>query len=410
MQLEIGKVLQTPAATAICVDAPRPLHVRVCSSWSDLEAFRAQWNHLLRTAAGVGIFSTPEWLAAWWRSYGAGKELAVLLFFAPNDELVGLAPLYSDTRKAAFGRKLRVLRLVGDGSRDSDNLDFIVRSGYEGECAKRLLSWLRDWSDWDLCVLDTLPGTSLFGESLLRHLRATDWCLLEQRSPHLFISLPHSWEGYLQRLAPEFRPLLTRYPRRLRARYKVDVYQCTRTVDLEKNLASLFSLHRKRWHERGAEGVFVNPNRRRFYQEVASTFLKRGWLEFWLMDLDGSTVAAQFCFLFGDTAYLLQEGFDPRYANEKVGYALRGEVLQDLIRRGVRRYDFLAGSDTYKFAFGAEQSSYLRIEFARPATGGSAHITLNRVDVGVKRWAHANLPVPMIRLLRRALCRADENR
>jgi len=75
--------------------------------------------------------------------------------------------------------------------------------------------------------------------------------------------------------------------------------------------------------------------------------------------------------------------------------------ISHLIRRGVRKYDFMAGNDHYKAAFGGERSSYLTIEFARPATRGSAYIALRRVDVGVRRWAHANLPERRIRLLRR---------
>lgn len=375
------------------------VEVRICQTWAELEVFRPQWDDILHSAASSTIFSTPEWLGAWWQSYGAGKELSALLFFATDGELVGLTPLYFDKR-TIFGRKFRVLRLVGDGSEDSDNLDFVIRPAYERVCAHSFLSWLRR-CDWDICALATLPESSLFAANLLRYLHYSGWPVFEQRSPHSFVSLPESWECYLQTLSPEFRPLLTRYPRRLRAQHQVDVYRST-TVDLEKDLSSLFSLHQRRWQERGQSGVFANPDRRHFYHELATSLMTRGWLEFWLMDLDGTTVAAQFCFRFGHTVYLLQEGFDPRFAKEKVGYALRAAMLQDYIRQGVQRYDFLGGNDPYKARFGAEQSCYLTVEFARPATVGSVYITLNRFEHKARRWAHANLPEPTIRLLRRA--------
>lgn len=387
-----------------CVAASGPPHIRVCSSWNDLEVFQTPWNHLLATCPGISIFSTPEWLASWWRAYGVGKELRALLFFAPDGELVGLAPLYIDWC-TIFGRKLRLLRLVGDGSGDSDNLDFVIRPGYEGVCIQRFLLWL-ERREWDLCTLATLPESSVFGGNLLRYLRSSGWPILERRCPHLSVLLPESWECYLRQLNPQFRPLLTRYPRRLKARHQVRVYRST-TADLEKDLSSLFSLHEMRWRERGQAGVFINADRRRFYQEVASSLLIREWLEFWLMDLDGTTVAAQFCLRFGQTVFLLQEGFDPQYAQEKVGYALRAEIFQDLIRRGIQRYDFLAGRDSYKVRFGAEESSYVTVEFARPATLGSACLALRRFDLRARRWAHENLPELAIRMLRRALYRAN---
>jgi CelD/BcsL family acetyltransferase involved in cellulose biosynthesis len=385
------------------IEANAPLRLQVCSAWNDLEVFRAEWDNLL--AASSSIFSTPEWLAAWWQSYGTGKELAVLLFFAPDDELVGVAPLYLDNLAVAFGRKLKVLRLVGDGSGDSDNLDFVTRPGWEETCLNSFLSWLRQ-SEWDLCTLATMPESTFFGRNLPRCLQTSGWPILEKRSPHLFISFPESWECYLEQLSPSFRPLVTRYPRRLRARHQVHIYRST-MADLEENLLSLFSLHQKRWQERGQDGVFLDADRCHFYLELSKSLLGRGWLEFWLMDLDQTTVAAQFCFRYGRTVYLLQEGFDPQYANEKVGYALRAEMFQDLIRRRIQRYDFLAGRDPYKISFGAQESSYLTIEFARPASLGSAYLALKRLELNARRWAHDNLPEPAKRLIRGVFSRTD---
>ncbi|HXA75815.1 MAG TPA: GNAT family N-acetyltransferase [Candidatus Acidoferrales bacterium] len=348
---------------------------------------------------------TLEWLTAWWRSYGSGRELVSLLFFTPEDELVGAAPLYLDTRNVALGRKLTLLRLVGDGSGDSDDLDFPIRPGYEAACAEKFLSWLRAYK-WDLCVLATLDENSRFRKCLLRSLGSAGWPFLETRSPHLFISFPESWECYLKRLAPEFRPLLGRYPRRLRSKHQIQIFRST-TQDLEKNLLKLFSLHKQRWNARGGSGAFSNPGRCQFYREMAHNFSGRGWLEFWLMDLDGTTVAAQFCFRFRDTVYLLQEGFDPKYANEKIGYALRAATLEHFIREGVGKYDFLAGADSYKLRFGAEESTYRNIEFAKASTRGSAYLALDRFGHNARQRARTHLPQPLMHFLRRTLGKAN---
>ena len=60
--------------------------------------------------------------------------------------------------------------------------------------------------------------------------------------------------------------------------------------------------------------------------EWPSAFLQRGWLEFWRLELNGETVGAQFCFRYNDTVSLLQEGFHPKYAGEKIGYALKAHL------------------------------------------------------------------------------------
>jgi CelD/BcsL family acetyltransferase involved in cellulose biosynthesis len=390
--------------TSTAQGATGPLDVRECSSWNDLETLRTQWNDLLNTDTTFSIFATPEWLASWWRAYGGGKELCSLAFFSADGELVGLAPLYFDNRKR-LGRKSRMLRLVGDGSGDSDNLDCIIRPGYEDACVEAFVPWLQQ-HEWDLCALTTLPENSAFGRKLLRYLHSAGWPVLEQYSPHVVVSLPDSWETCLARMNRESRYVLTRYPKRLRTRYNVRVYRSTH-VDLEKNLSSLFALHEMRWRRRGQPGVFINAMRRYFYRELSGALLARGWLEFWLMDLDGVTAAAQFSLRFGQTVYHLQEAFDPQYSKEKLGHALRGEVLQDLIRRGIKGYDFLGGWMSHKAQFGGVESSYLTVEFARPKTLGSAGLAWKRFERRARRWAHDFLPQPLNSLLRVALHRAN---
>jgi CelD/BcsL family acetyltransferase involved in cellulose biosynthesis len=381
------------------------LSVRAYSSWEDLEQFRLEWDRLLSASAAT-IFSSLEWLSAWWRNYGSAKELRILLFFARND-LVGAGSLYLDTR-AGFGRKLKVLRFVGEGSDDSDNLDFLVRPGYEDPCAQSFLSWLQT-SDWDISILATLPENSVFYKSLVRQLFFSRWPLLETGSPHFYVSLPDSWESYLQSLSPEFRPLLSRYPRRLRSKHQVHIYRSP-VEDLDGNLSKLFSLHQQRWQERALPGAFSNPARCRFYREIARLFADRDWLEFWLMDLDGTTVAAQFCVRSGPTVHLLQEGFDPKFSKDKIGYALRAATFEHFIGVGVKHYDFLGGGDTYKLRFGSLKSKYRTIHFARPSTPGSARLTLDRLDHNSRQWVRENLPGTVVQALRRGLLKVNRLR
>jgi CelD/BcsL family acetyltransferase involved in cellulose biosynthesis len=97
---------------------------------------------------------------------------------------------------------------------------------------------------------------------------------------------------------------------------------------------------------------------------MARAFLDRGWLEFWLLRIDDEIAAAQFCFRYRNTVCLLQEGFHPKYTAEKIGYALRAHVLQEMIKTGATRYDFLGGSDAYKQEFGARCGSYLTLRLA----------------------------------------------
>jgi hypothetical protein len=95
---------------------------------------------------------------------------------------------------------------------------------------------------------------------------------------------------------------------------------------------------------------------------------------------------------YRDTVYALQEGFDPAYALESVGFVLRGHVLRELISQGVRHYDFLATPNPSKQRFGAVTGSYIDVHFARPLTRGSAYLHLLHTVWNSKEWLRRQLP------------------
>jgi len=374
--------------------------VRVCRTWEELEQFRESWNLLLQANPRSSIFQTPEWLAPWWKAFARNKELCGLVFLDGEGHAAGIAPLYSE-QNSFFGRTLTTLRMVGAGSGDSDALDFITSPGNEEVCADAFVVWLGQQEDWDVCALETLPQNSLVAKRLGKCLQEAAWSADTTFTPNFVVDLPHAWPQYVSTLEPSFRPLLTRYPKRLQSRYRVRFVRCECVEDLRVHLETLFSLHQMRWTGRGEPGAFANPDRRDFYLAMAAAFLQRGWLEFWLLELDSEIVGAQFCFRYNDTVSLLQEGFHPKYAGEKIGYALRAHVLEEMIRSGAKRYDFLGGDDPYKTKFGAHQENYLNLTFAGPSRIGRTYLALRRQKRQVKTWLKSKLPASVLGRLRR---------
>jgi CelD/BcsL family acetyltransferase involved in cellulose biosynthesis len=387
------------AAPLDSVPVMAALSVRTCTTWDELERFRDDWNRLLQENSTSSIFQTPEWLAAWWNAFGSDKKLLSLVFADSNGKTVGIAPFYSE-RKSFLGFPLTTLRLVGAGSGDSDALDFITTPGYEQYCADAFAEWLVKEAKWSVCSLETLPENSLVAKYLVQHAQKSGWQSDSTRTPNFIIDLPPTWPEYLSTLESAFRPLLTRYPKRLQSRFSVQIVRCERVEDLQDQLQTLFALHQMRWIGRGEPGAFASAERREFYFRMATSFLNRGWLEFWLLSLDGETVGAQFCFRYNNTVSLLQEGFHPKYAAEKIGYALRAHVLEQTILSGAQRYDFLGGADSYKAKFGSRQANYLNLSFAGPSGIGRAYLFLQEQKQVFKIWLKSKLPPKMLAKLR----------
>ncbi len=351
------------------------LQVRAHRSLDALELLRKDWEELLAAFPAATTFSTLEWLAPWWRAFGKGRELLVLAFHDDSSRLVGLAPLSVSTERTSTGIKLRTLRLMGDGSGDSDNLDLPVRPGYEKPFATALLNSLKtQLQSWDCCQLNTLPSHSPAGNALLENLTHRGWTRYIYARAWSAVDLPDNWEAYLKKLSSKERGKVGYYTRRLEKNYQARFYKCADPNDLPRCLDALFELHQNRWQGAGEPGSFASAERREFYQEMARGLLARGWLELCMLEINGKPVAAQFGFRYNNTVFALQEGFNSDYSLDAVGYVLRAHVLKHLIAEGADRYDFLAGESESKARWGASAGHYMDIHFSRPWTLGSLYL------------------------------------
>lgn len=226
---------------------------------------------------------------------------------------------------------------------------------------------------------------------MLHRLQSRRWPYFTSQRHGCVIDLPKDWESYRKQLSYNERGQLGKYMRRLEREYQVRFYQAT-GPDLDSCLRSFFDLHQKRWVSQGEPGSFASQARRQFYQDMSRLFLERGWLQLWMLELNGVNVGAEYDFLWGDTVYCLQGGFDTDLASGHIGYALRGYVLRQLIENGVAHYDFLAGRQSYKGRWGGRETTYFDLRFARPGTLGALYLRLKHESSHAKEWLRRLLP------------------
>ncbi len=402
-------VSSTLSATPPGAETTR-LQVRVYDSLESMESLRPAWDKLLAEVPTSSTFSTWEWLSAWWRAFGTGQQLRFVAFFDAREELSGIAALALTHHSIVRGWSLRLLRLMGDGSGDSDNLDVIARPGFEDAVAEAFLQYLESCrSSWDFCALNTLPSYSPTAQSLVHKLQLRNWPHFTSQRLGCVIDLPRDWESYRKQLSYNERGQLGKYMRRLEREYKVRFYQATEP-DLDSCLQSFFDLHQKRWVSQGEPGSFASQARRQFYQDISRLFLERGWLQLWILELNGVNVGAEYDYLWKDTVYCLQGGFDTAMASGHIGYALRGYVLRRLIETGVAHYDFLAGRQSYKGRWGGRETTYLNLQFARPGTRGALYLRVKHESGQAKEWLRKTLPKSAWAVLQKVHAVGQESR
>jgi len=353
-----------------------------------LGALAPAWRELLAASAADTLFLTPEWLEAWWAAYRARRVPAVVLAHR-GSSLAGIFPLQVAEERYRGRLPLRALRFLGDGTHDSDYLDFIVPRGDEESVLPAFWAWLRGGSGplrYDVALWNELPVASPHYPILKGLAEGSRAFIEEERIGCVVASLPASWDAYVAGLKPRMRTKVRSLRRELESVHTVALERCDSEEALDDALESLFQLHERRWATRGEVGVFQGEDKRVFYRGMGRALLTRGWLDFHSLVVDGVPVAHQFCARYKGTTYLLQEGYDPDWETMGVGNVLRAMVVERLIGEGVGVYDFLGGVSSHKLSWGGTVKESARLKLR----GAGARA---RIVSGIERFAAATAPL-----------------
>ena len=330
--------------------------IRDRAGWESLKPI---WNGLLDASTAATTFLTWEWLTAWWSAYGSPDDLRILTASDDSGIIRGIAPLRRETIRR-YGQKFCTLAFIGDGSNDSDYLDFIIAPGFE----ERVIdAWLRhtraDLERGVILRLNDIPAASP-NVAILRQ-RAEGQLWHEEAVHCATIQLPDDWSEYLNRLRPRFRTKVRSVLRQLETRNDVRFAFCDQESQLERLLPALFDLHTRRWNHDGRPGVFGWDKKRQFYHELTSRLLQQGSLRLSWLEWNGRILACQYGFVHGHSYLHLQEGYDPDAEHWNLGVGLRAWSIREMLGSGLREYDFLAGVGRHKTDWGAEIKESRRV-------------------------------------------------
>jgi CelD/BcsL family acetyltransferase involved in cellulose biosynthesis len=358
-----------------------------------LAGLRVAWGNLQAHCPRATPYQTWEWNETWWRHFGARKRPHILLFYAGDetDEPAAIVPLYTSFH---LGTPLRRLAWIGTGV--SDYLEPLSRPEYEQEVAQTLLNYLdTGLRGWDMADLQQLrPDTPLL-ECVRADARRSASPLPMEPCPYL--TLPSTWEHLTARLGKKMRSNLGYYERLLQKTF-ADTYGVLADGDsLEAGMTALFDLHQQRWNARWLPGVLGSKRVQAFHREVAARFLAQGWLRLHLLYADGGWQAVLYCFAYGGRTCYYLGGFAPALARYSLGTLLTGRAIRQAIAEQHTEFDFLRGSEPYKYRWLPEQRTNQRLLLLRAHEGigglgalpGRAGFALNRVERYVELRAKA---------------------
>jgi len=335
--------------------------IRVVTEAEEFQSMASLWNSLLEDCRDESsMYLSHEWLATWWRYFGEGRRLNLLLF-EKEGRVIAIVPLArNEYRIGPF--KLNALESI---TWTSCNYVGLILPGYFDEVMTALLDYLKE----NLRGVSLILRLSLITEDsqFLRALKsnmAQAECLVFKelvRTLAPYIELPSSWKEYLGSLGKKRRKYLKRILREMeRKDHVVDLRQSD-ADSLEEDLGRFVDLHQERWQSVGLRGSFADLKDREFQREIAWKFLDRGWLHLSSLTIDGDVASAKFACIYNQKFYAIIQARNIHYLKCNVGHLHEMESIKDAISRGLREFDFLQGDEPYKFYWTKSARRYMQV-------------------------------------------------
>lgn len=99
----------------------------------------------------------------------------------------------------------------------------------------------------------------------------------------------------------------------------------------------------------------MNTRRETFFRTLADQLSRAGMLNLFCLTINEQPAAAVFCVDYNNTTYLYNNGFDPRFRPNSLGLVSKLMTIQTAIRTGQQTYDFLSGTERYKYDLGGRE-------------------------------------------------------
>jgi CelD/BcsL family acetyltransferase involved in cellulose biosynthesis len=329
------------------------MRVDIAETTSALMQMGPEWRDLVDRCPQVSIFSTFEWAqAAFTTRRSAALPFVIKVY--DGTRLVGVAPFCLVPSAGSS-----VLEHMASGGRGlSDYQEVISEPGLESAVLERVFGVLADTrAQWQALDLSELP-VGLPVERLTRPAQAVDLLVLQlPASPCYTAGLAPSWEAQLKRFSGNLRETVERKRRKLLRELPARFVSVQDEEVLMNGLRAMHALQDRRWEPEAA------PERAQYFDFVrvmAPAMLRRGWLDFRLLEVGGSYVAGSFAFIFKGTAfhYLTACDVSETWSRRSVGTLSTADAMRSAIDHGCHTFDMMRGEESYKATFlGARRQS-----------------------------------------------------
>jgi len=324
-----------------------PSMVEVCAHRGGVEVLDQladAWRGLCAEAADDQPFYRPEFIRAHIRAKFPGARVVVITA-SEKGCLLLLLPLVEEL--GTFS-KIPVRKLRAPVDCNCGRFDAVRRSGPDGNAAV-LATWryLREMGEWDLLQFRySQVGSTVSQLARAAHSEGLPTIQVPNR-PNPYVPVPPSPE-LLERLprSSRLRTKLRQIRRNMAEQGSLKFYRVN-TADPDA-LHRLFALEASGWKGRGRSAVNCHAPVRQFFNELAESAARFGYLCLYMLEFEGELIAAHYSLNYRDRCYSPIVAYNEKFRQLAPGHLIVSEILRDCASRGITGYDITGEDQEWK--------------------------------------------------------------
>ena len=322
------------------------------SYFENSDQVESTWSKIMTECYVNTIFITPQWQGIWWNRFKSDIKPSIQVLTSGGNA-IGVLPLLLENKEATF---------IGD-SDVYDYMDFPIVQGYGEQFFSMAWDYLSEMG-WDTLCLESIPENSPTLEYLPEVAR-NNGCNVELHNSDTTpcMDLPGSWEDYLSGLRKKDRHELRRKLRRLESNSEFKQYAVEiKDESVREDIDEFFRLMAL---SRDDKSDFLTQENKEFFVDLALNFSESGKYKLFFMEIDGVRVASCICFDYDGTYLLYNSGYDPEKSSLSVGLLNKALTIQEAISQDIKEYNFLRGTERYKYHLGASDRAVFDLIITR---------------------------------------------
>lgn len=316
-----------------------------------------EWDRLARRSMTDTPFQALAYQQAWWTYLRpTDSELYSIITRADDGNLSAIACLYLTSEGVVH---------FNGCVEETDYLDLIAEARDAEEAWRLILACLLSdqYPQWRLLELCNIPAISPTRSILPRIAEDLAEFVVESVNEVCpVIHLPASFDAYLESLDSKQRREIKRKLRRAQGA-EVELEIVSGGAGIDQAVTDFLNLLQKSTFEKRD---WLNEGRRALFYAVAEAARQTESLQLMFLKVNDQQAAALFNFDYDNRIWVYNSGLDPdAFGSLSLGVVLTAKAIEWAIDNGRSEFDFLRGSETYKYRFGAEDTTIYRLQIAR---------------------------------------------